>query len=278
MRDFDGRVVAVTGAANGIGREMALAFSRRGARLALADIDAQGIRRVRGELEALGCEVYAQLVDVSRAADVGSFCDRVYREMGRADVLCNNAGVAVAGDFGDLTLEDLRWLVGVNLWGVIHGCHYFYPRMVEQGGGHIVNTASAAGLIPFASLAIYSASKHGVVGLSETLRAEAALHGVGVTVICPGVIATDIVKWSRVRSGSRRSAPGDMAAKADRMLQARGYTPDRVAAAVVKAVEENKGVARITPEAYLLDWLHRLSRRLFGFGMRSAARAAQAFL
>ncbi len=275
MRDFNGKVVVVTGAANGIGREMALAFTRRGARLAVADIDADGLERVRGELESLGATVYAQAVDVSVAADVGDLCANIYREMGRVDVLCNNAGVAVGGNFEDMTLDDLRWLVGVNLWGVIHGCHFFYPRMIAQGGGHIVNTASAAGLIPFPSLALYSSTKHGVVGLSETLRAEAALHGIGVTVICPGVIATDIVQRSRIVSGSKRSTPGDMAATMDRILKTRGYGPERVAAAAVRAVERNRGVVRVAPEAYALDWLHRLSRGAFCAMMTLGARVAQ---
>jgi len=276
MRELTGKVVVVTGAANGIGREMARAFARRGARLAVADIDADGLERVRGELESLGATVYAQAVDVSVAADVGDLCANIYGEMGRVDVLCNNAGVAVGGNFEDMTLDDLRWLVGVNLWGVIHGCHFFYPRMIAQGGGHIVNTASAAGLIPFPSLALYSSTKHGVVGLSETLRAEAALHGIGVTVICPGVIATDIVQRSRIVSGSKRSTPGDMAATMDRILKTRGYGPERVAAAAVRAVERNRGVVRVAPEAYALDWLHRLSRGAFCAMMTLGARVAQA--
>jgi NAD(P)-dependent dehydrogenase (short-subunit alcohol dehydrogenase family) len=274
--DLNGKVVAVTGAANGIGREMAMAFARHGASLALADIDEGGLLAVKRELEERGVAVYARVVDVSRAADMESFCDNVFSEMGRVDVLCNNAGVAVGGNFEDMTLDDLWWLVGVNLWGVIHGCHFFYPRMIAQGGGHIVNTASAAGLIPFPSLALYSSTKHGVVGLSETLRAEAALHGIGVTVICPGVIATDIVQRSRIVSGSKRSTPGDMAATMDRILKTRGYGPERVAAAAVRAVERNRGVVRVAPEAYALDWLHRLNRRAFCAMMTLGARVAQA--
>jgi short-subunit dehydrogenase len=196
--------------------------------------------------------------------------------MARVDVLCNNAGVAVGGDFEKVSLEELEWIVGVNLMGVVHGCHIFYPRMIEQGGGtHIVNTASAAGLGPFPALTAYGCTKYGVVGLSETLRAEAALHGVGVSVICPGIIATDIVKRSRINSGSHRSTPEEIAAKLDTILNKRGYTPDRVAAAVVKAVEKNKGVVPVTPEARLIDLSHRLSRRSFDFMIRNAARIAR---
>jgi NAD(P)-dependent dehydrogenase (short-subunit alcohol dehydrogenase family) len=275
MRVLSGKVVVVTGAANGIGREIARAFAQRGARLALADIDEAGLLALREELEQGGCEVFLKAVDVSVAADVGAFCDDVYREMGRADILCNNAGVALGGDFESMTLDDLCWLMGVNLMGVVHGCHFFYPRMLEQGEGHIVNTASAAGLVPFVGLSAYTSSKHGVVGLSETLRAEAASHGIGVTVICPGVIATDIVTRSRIRSGGERKTPEDLAEILDRTLKGRGYTPDRVAAAVIRAVERNQGIARVTPETYLMDWLHRISRGAFGFFMATAARIAQ---
>jgi len=196
--DFRDKVVVVTGAASGIGREIALAFAGRGARLALADISEEGLRKVRDELEDLGNQVYAQEVDVSIAVDVGDFCDNVYREMGRVDILCNNAGVALGGELQDISLEDWEWIVGVNLWGVIHGCHYFYPRMIAQGGGgQIVNVASGLGLVPAPGSIPYVTTKHGVVGLSETLRAEAALHGIGVTAVCPGFILTGIYRDAR---------------------------------------------------------------------------------
>ncbi|RJP26274.1 MAG: SDR family NAD(P)-dependent oxidoreductase [Actinobacteria bacterium] len=279
IKDFAGKVVAVTGAANGIGREMARAFARRGARLVLADIDEAGLFTVEEELEEAGVTVYAQPVDVSLAAEVEAFCENVYREMGRVDVLCNNAGVAVAGDFEAMSREDLARVVDVNLWGVIHGCHYFYPRMIAQGGGgHIVNTASAGGLAPFMALAIYCCTKYGVVGLSETLRAEAAPHGIEVSVICPGVIATDIVLRSSIRSCTTRSSPERLVEITDRVLKLRGYTPDRVAAAAVRAVERNRAVVRVTPEAYLTDWAHRISRRAFDFATTNAARLARKVL
>jgi len=275
IRGFTGKVVVITGAANGIGREMSLAFARRGARLALVDIDGEGLSRVRDELDALGSDFRTWVVDVSVAAQVEDLCCDIYEGMGRVDILCNNAGVALGGDFELMTLEDIRWQIGVNLMGVIHGCCFFYPRMLKQGGGHIVNTASAAGLVPFSGLAMYSGTKHGVVGLSETLRAEAGQHNIGVSVICPGVIATDIVKRSRIVAGSGQSTSHALAMKMDRILQARGFTPDRVACAAVRAVEKNIGVVRVTPETCFLDWLHRLSRTVFGTMMKLGARAAR---
>jgi NAD(P)-dependent dehydrogenase (short-subunit alcohol dehydrogenase family) len=274
--DFRGKAVVVTGAASGIGREIALAFARRGARLAVADIDAVRLQGVREELDGMGAEVHVHVVDVSVAEQVRNLCDEVYREMGRVDVLCNNAGIGIGGRFEDVTLEDWEWIVGVNLWGVIHGCHYFYPRMIAQGGGgHIVNTASGAGLAPLPLMTAYCCTKYAVVGLSETLRAEAALHGIGVSAICPGIVDTPITRSAKLCSGTDRSTPQELQDRIARIYGRRGYTPDRVAAAVVKAVERNRGVTPVCPETYAGDWLHRVSRKLNDINL---ARSVKMFL
>jgi NAD(P)-dependent dehydrogenase (short-subunit alcohol dehydrogenase family) len=272
LRGFEGKVVVVTGAASGIGREIALAFARRGANLALADIDAGGLENTRLELNPMGGTVYAQVVDVSIAEDVGSLCENVYRKMGRVDVLCNNAGVAVSGDFEDISLGDWEWIVGINLWGVIHGCHFFYPRMIAQGGGgHIVNIASAAGLFPLPGFTPYTGTKHAVVGFSQTLRAEASLHGIGVSVICPGFVASSIYSSSRQCTPRTDMSQAEAASQLKERLRKHGRTPEKVAAAVLEAVEKNKGVVVRFAEARLGDMLHRLSRRAYGF---LACRAA----
>jgi len=274
--DFKGKAVVVTGAASGIGREIALAFARRGARLAVADIDAVRLQGVGEELEGMGAEVHVHVVDVSVAEQVRNLCDEVYREMGRVDVLCNNAGIGIGGRFEDVTLEDWEWIVGVNLWGVIHGCHYFYPRMIAQGGGgHIVNTASGAGLAPLPLMTAYCCTKYAVVGLSETLRAEAALHGIGVSAICPGIVDTPITRATKLCSGTDRSTPQELQERIVRIYARRGYTPDRVAAAVVRAVERNRGVVPVCPETYAGDWLHRASRKLSDINL---ARSVKMFL
>jgi NAD(P)-dependent dehydrogenase (short-subunit alcohol dehydrogenase family) len=273
MMYYDDKVVVVTGAASGIGREIARAFARRGANLALADINEEGLLAEKEELESQGRKVYAQVVDVSQAKQVEDFCDNTCREMERVDVLCNNAGIAIGGEITDMTLDDWESLVGVILWGVIYGCYYFYPRMIEQGsGGHIVNTASIGGLAPFPRMAAYCSCKFAVVGLSETLRAEAALHDIGVSVICPGFVATNMVKAGRVISGSKRSTADQHLMAADKVLMLRNYSPSRVGEAVVKAVERNKGVVPVTPEAYLIDFFYRFSRRMFGGLIKGASK------
>jgi len=270
MKEFQDKVVAVTGAASGIGKAIALEFARLGARLALADIDAEGLGRIEDEISAIGCGVYSQVVDVSVAQQVGDFCDQTYREMGRVDILCNNAGCAVFGLVEEVGLEDWEWILGVNLWGVIYGCHYFYPRMIAQGGGgHIVNTASAAALGSLAMQAPYCCTKYGVRALSESMRGEAALHGIGVSTICPGFVTTNIastMKWCIKTEPSKKK---QLMERSQRLLRWRNYPPDRVASAVRKAVERNSVVVTVGPEAHLLDIVNRLSRTISYRWLRS---------
>jgi NAD(P)-dependent dehydrogenase (short-subunit alcohol dehydrogenase family) len=274
--DLHNKVVVVTGAASGIGKEIALAFARRGAKLAIADIDTEGLQDVRDELASLGCEAYNQTVDVSVLEQVKDFCDNVYRKMNRVDILCNNAGIGVAGFVEDIPLEVWERVFGINLWGVIYGCLFFYPRMIEQGGGgHIVNTSSACGIFPLPLTIPYNTTKYAITGLSETLRAEAALHDIGVSAVCPGIVATNAVRSGRNYSNTKRSSPDEINEKLDRFYKRRNFTPDRVATAVIKGVEKNRGVIVVGIETHIGDFLYRLNRGFFSSMIKSAYRSIQ---
>jgi NAD(P)-dependent dehydrogenase (short-subunit alcohol dehydrogenase family) len=254
--DLSGKTALVTGAASGIGRETAVAFARAGADLVVCDVNERGLEDVAGAIKALGRAVLARRVDVSKAEEVRALADAVHAERPAVDVLMNNAGVAVGGTFVDTPLEDWQWLLSINVWGVVHGCHYFLPAMIRRGqGGHVVNVASAAGYVASSQLTAYATTKFAVVGLSEALRDELLPHGIAVTTVCPGIINTPITTTARMRgvdSAAARKALVDMYAR-------RNYGPDRVATNILKAIARKRAVAPISPEAWVMYYLKRLA-------------------
>lgn len=271
VRDLRGRTALVTGAASGIGRATAEALARRGADLVLCDIDGDGVGAVAQALQAPGRTVTAARVDVARAEDMATLAETVHRRVEAVDLLVNNAGVGLGGGTLHTSLEDWQWILGVNLWGVIHGCHFFVPPMVRRGrGGHVVNVASAAGYVASEALAAYATTKFAVVGFSEALREELAPHGIGVTAVCPGIIDTAITRTSRLRGPA--DTP-EMRAYLVEAYRRRGYPPERVATAILRAVQRNRGLAPVSPEARLLYLLKRASPALVArLNRRLAAR------
>jgi NAD(P)-dependent dehydrogenase (short-subunit alcohol dehydrogenase family) len=212
MQEFEGQVAVVTGAASGIGRALALEAAGRGMRVALGDVDEAGLEETRRRVVALGVRSAARRTDVSDESDVVALADLAERELGGSHLLFNNAGVLVGGRVWERTLEDWHWVLGVNLFGVIHGVRVFVPRMLAAGEpAHVVNTASVGGLLSGPFLSPYVVSKHAVVALSEALRDElAAEHArVGVSVLCPGALRTGIWRSQRVRPPqlARTAAP-----------------------------------------------------------------------
>lgn len=244
MDDLRGRAAVVTGGASGIGRAMAEAFLAEGMAVVLADIEAPRLEETAAALGGRGGRVVAVRCDVSRGEEVEALAERAWAELGRVDVLCNNAGVASGGPVWLHTTADWEWLLGVNLWGVIHGIRVFVPRMLAQGGeGHIVNTASMAGLITGPFLGMYNVSKQGVVALSETLHKDLALTGapLHVSVLCPGFVRTAIADADRNRPGAAAGgATGHPLQDLARAAVAGGIDPAIVGKAVVDAIRTRR--------------------------------------
>lgn len=261
--ELDGKVAVVTGGGSGIGRALCGELARRGARVVAADVDAAGAEETAAGIRAgaagpeAGPRALARRVDVTDPGDVEALMAETVRDFGRIDFLFNNAGVSANGEFQDIGPEHWKRILDVNLWGVVHGCRAAYPRMVRQGFGHIVNTASLAGLIPGSLTSAYSASKHAVVGLSLTLRAEARTRGVRVTALCPGYIRTPILKTTPTLSPYMDS-PRNRAMNEG--LRFPG--PEDCAPAMVRGVLRNKAVV-IAPASQAIYWLlYRLAPAL----------------
>lgn len=199
--DMDGKVAVVTGGASGMGRAFAERFGSEGCKVVIADVEQGALDAAVEEMTEAGIAAAGVKTDVSKAKEMDSLAEQVLAEHGQVNFLFNNAGVGGGGSMEDLTTEDWEWILGVNLWGVIHGLRVFYPHMLSHGDGHIVNTASVAGMTSYSNMAPYNASKHAVVTISETLYAELAekKSTLGVSVLCPGIVRTNIIDSERNR-------------------------------------------------------------------------------
>jgi NAD(P)-dependent dehydrogenase (short-subunit alcohol dehydrogenase family) len=254
MNELRGKAVLVTGAGSGIGRATSLAFASAGSKLVVCDVDEERLAGIRGELETRGALILAERVDVSKRAEMEAFAARVHEKIPAVDVLVNNAGVGLNASVLDTTLDDWEWMLSINLWGAIHGIHFFVPKMVQRGeGGQVINVASGLGLVAAPDLAAYTTAKFGVVGLSEAARYDLEPHGIGVTAICPGIINTSILARSRIRG----PAPEETRERAARLFARRNYPPEKVGRAIVSAARRNPAIQPVTPEAHLIWWLKR---------------------
>lgn len=256
MEDFVGKVAVVTGAASGIGRAMAAAFAAERMRLVLADVESEPLEATAEELRSGGAEVVTILADVARPEEVDRIGSTAMAEFGALHVACNNAGVSGGGLSWEIDLETWRWILDVDLWGVIHGVRTFTPLIIASGGGHIVNTASMAGLTSNPGMGPYNVAKHGVVTLSETMFVELQMTHpeVGVSVLCPGWVRTRIHESER----NRPDLPDVQVTETDEGLSAlkemvanwiaEGLQPAHVASLVVEAIRENRFYVLTHPE------------------------------
>ena len=256
MKTFQGKVAVVTGAASGIGRALAERCVQEGMKVVLADIEEPALLQVSRELIAQGAQTLAIPTDVSQAAEVEILARKAFETYSEVHLLFNNAGVGAGKTAWESTLADWEWVLGVNLWGVIHGIRLFVPRMLEQQAeSHIVNTASIGGLTSGPGLSVYMASKHAVVSLSETLYHELALRSasVGVSVLCPGFVKTRIQDAQRNRPARFKNVPDENAPEerasspqeeaGQQLLQQAiqgGTSPQYVADAVFAAIREQR--------------------------------------
>ncbi|HET9988949.1 MAG TPA: SDR family NAD(P)-dependent oxidoreductase [Kofleriaceae bacterium] len=245
------RVVVITGAGSGIGRATALLFAKQGARIAACDLDQARLDTLATELGDR--KLVLRRVDVADRAQMSAFAGAVHAIAPAADVVVNNAGVGLGGNFLDTTLDDFDWIIGINLKGVIHGCHFFAPNMVEaKRGGQIVNISSILGIYGAPSVTAYAATKFAVRGFSESLRAELAPHHIGVTAICPGLINTAIIADGRL-SGAKLNEHKDKMVTAFK----RGLAPEKVAAAILSAVHSNPAVRTVGADARVIATMQR---------------------
>ena len=255
MQEFEGRVAVVTGAASGIGRGMAETFAQAGMKVVLADVEDEALARTERVMTDTGATVLAVKADVRQRDDVEALAERAYAEFGAVHVLCNNAGVGAGGLSWEQTVDDYAWVLGVNLWGVIHGVRAFVPRMIAGSEeGHIVNTASIAGLSAGPFMASYNVSKFGVVALSETMQAELTMlqSKVKVSVLCPGYVNTNITDSRRNRPADLPDTlpqPGEAPAGGLRdILKERGLPPIEVGRMVLDAIRDEQFYILTTDE------------------------------
>ena len=254
MGELKGKIAIVTGGGSGIGRTICTYLAERGVHVVVADRNMEGAEETEALIRCAGGCAESLRVDVCNKGDVEFLVNGVAAEHGRIDYLFNNAGVGINGEFQDLSMDHLQSVMNVNFWGTIYGCRSVYPVMMKQGFGHIINTASLAGLIPGGLTSIYSASKHAVVGFSLTLRAEARQYGIKVSTLCPGYMRTNIQKTTQNVSAYMNS-------ERNRQMNAemKFPTPEDCIDQMMRGVRRNRGII-VTPLKHKIYWwLHRFS-------------------
>ena len=264
MKDFSGKVAAITGAGSGIGRALAEELARRGCHLALSDVDESGLAETVLRCERSGVTVTPTSLDVADRDAVFAWADQIVADHGKVNLIVNNAGVALGATAAGQSLHDFEWLMDINFWGVVHGTQAFLPHLRAAGDGHIVNISSVFGLISIPTQSAYNASKFGVRGFTDALRMELEIEpcGVSSTTIHPGGIKTNIARNARTDESMiiAGSDPDEFVQEFDKLART---TPDTAARQILRAVERNRRRALIGPDAVLFDIVSRLPAGLY---------------
>ena len=268
MEKFKDSVAIVTGAASGIGSALGQELAQRGALVIMVDIQTELLEEAVGSITQFGHQAEGVALDVTDFQAVKGLVENTAARHGRLDYIFNNAGIAVGGEVRDVSIDDWRDVLDVNLFGVVNGVAAAYPLMVEQGRGHIINTASIAGLIPFPVEVPYVASKYGIVGLSNALRVEGADLGVNVSVVCPGFIRTPIFYTSKLIKIDREKM---LESLPERFVM----TPEECASVILWGVERNKAIIVVTRVAKVFWWLHRINPGWILWMMRRKTKEAR---
>src|SRR5688572_17274171 len=249
MKDFNGRVAAITGAGSGIGRALAVDLAGRGAHLALSDVDEIGLAETVGRCEGRGVKVTSQRLDVADRDGVFGWADAVVADHGQANLIFNNAGVALTATVEAMSIEDFRWLMDINFWGVVHGTQAFLPHLKASGEGHVINISSVFGLLSIPSQSAYNAAKFAVRGFTDSLRMELEIEGAPVssTTVHPGGIKTNIVRNSRLDPSAAAvagSSKDQLVVDFDKVART---TPDKAARVILAAVQADRRRVLIGP-------------------------------
>ena len=256
MQVLDGKVAVITGAGSGIGRALAEQLAKEGCALALADINQENLESLAAELRLAKVDVSCHVLDVANRAAVYAFADEVLAHHGSAQIIINNAGVAVSQTVADLCYDDFEWLMGINFWGVVHGTKAFLPHLLKNNDGHIVNVSSIFGIIGVPTQSAYNASKFAVRGFTEALRQEVQCTQVKVSCVHPGGIKTNIAKSARFyRDMSGNQDAARSAANFDKIART---TPAEAARVITDGIKRNNPRILIGADARLLDRLQRL--------------------
>ncbi len=277
MKITKGQVAAITGAASGIGRALAVDLAGRGLHLAVSDVDEVGLAETVALCEGSGVKVTSQRLDVADRAAVHAWADRVVADHGAVHLVVNNAGVALGATIESMSYEDFTWLMDINFWGVVHGTKAFLPHLLAAGEGHIVNISSVFGLLSIPSQSAYNAAKFAVRGFTDALRIELDIARVGVscTTIHPGGIKTNIARNARMDPSAIAMA-GSVEEAHEGFDQIARTSPEKASSQILKAVERNRRRALLGPDAKVLDLISRLPagvhQRVIAVGARQRQR------